>query len=101
MGPRYHQILTMVYKPPDNLPLMHQVILVGAHDHPGLFTRSELAKVLVGSKSARVDDYTHLPEFGRLADHSRKAITLEIDILLQQKHLALDASQKVIPGTLS
>ena len=98
MGPRYHQILTMAYIPPDNLPLMHQVILVSANDHPGLFTRSELAKLLVGSKSARIDDYSHLPEFGRLADYSRKTITFEIDILLQQKYLALDAYEKVVPG---
>jgi hypothetical protein len=80
---------------------MHQVILAGAHHHPGLFTRSELAKLLVGSKSARISDYTNLPEFGRLAGYSRKTITFEIDILLQQKYLALDAYEKVIPGTLS
>ena len=79
---------------------MHQVILAGAHHHPGRFTRSELAKLLVGSKSARISDYTNLPEFGRLAEYSRKAITFEIDIMLQQKYLATDVHNKVILGSL-
>jgi hypothetical protein len=91
----------MAYKPSYQLPSMHQVILAGAHQHPGLFTRSELAKLLVGSKSARISDYNKLPEFGRLAGYSRKAITFEIDILLQQNYLALNERMKVIPGALS
>jgi hypothetical protein len=91
----------MAYKPPDHLPSMHQFILSGAHQHPGLLTRSELAKLLVGSKSARISDYNKLPEFGRLAGTSRKAVTLEIDILLQQNYLALNERMKVIPGAIS
>ena len=79
----------MAYKPPDQLPIMHQAILVCVHNYPGRFTRSELAKVLVGSKSARISDFTNLPEYGRLAKNSRKTITFEIDILLQQNYLNL------------
>jgi len=91
----------MAYNPPDQLPSMHQVIVACANQHPGLFTRSELAKLLVGSKSAWISDYSNLPEFGRLAGYSRKAITFEIDILLQQNYLALNERKKVIPGALS
>jgi hypothetical protein len=88
----------MDYKPPDHLPSMHQVILATAHHHSGRFKRSELAKLLAGSKSVRISDSIDLPEFGRLAEFSRKAITFEIDILLQQKYLALDEHNKVILG---
>ena len=87
--------------PPDHLPSIHQVILAGAKQYPGHFTRSELAKLLAGSASPRFSDYNSLPEFGRLAEYSRKNITFEIDILLQQKYLALDERQKVIPGAIS
>ncbi len=80
---------------------MHQVIVACANQHPGLITRSELAKLLVGSKSGRISDYSNLPEFGRLAGYSRKAITFEIDILLQQKYLAFNGRKKVISGALS
>jgi hypothetical protein len=79
---------------------MHQVIVACANQYPGLFTRSELAKLLVGSKSARISDYSNLPEFGRLAGYSRKATIFEIDILLQQKYLAFNGRKKVIPGVL-
>jgi len=91
----------MVYKPPDQLPTLHQTILASAHNYQGRFTRSELAKVLSGSKSARISDLTNLPEYGRLAEHSRKTITFEIDILLQQNYLALNEHNKVTLGTLS
>ena len=91
----------MGYMPPDHLPQIHQLILASVHNHPGRFTRSELAKLLVGSKSTRVSDYSGLSEFGRLAGYNRKAITFEIDILLQQKYLVLDIGNKVILGALS
>ena len=91
----------MVYKLPDQLPTMHQTILAIVHNYQGCFTRSELAKVLVGSKSARISDLTDLPEYGRLAEHSRKTITFEIDILLQQNYLALDEHNKVTLSMLS
>jgi hypothetical protein len=83
---------------PSPLPSIHQVILAAVQRYPGNFTRSELAKLITGSLSSRFGDHRNLPEFGRLAGHSRKAITFEIDILLQQKYLALDGRQKVIPG---
>lgn len=85
----------------DQLPLTHQVILACVQDHKGLFTRSELAKILVGSDSTRISDWSGLAEFGRLADKSRKTVTFEIDILLQQKYLALDRYNNVIPAELS
>ncbi len=87
--------------PPDHLPSIHQVILAGAEQYPGRFTRSELAKLLAGSTSTRFSDYKNLPEFGRLVEYNRKEITFEIDILLQQKYLALDERQKVVPGVIS
>jgi hypothetical protein len=76
--------------------LLQQTILDGVRAEPGRFSRSELAKLLVGSKSTRIASLSEHPAFGRLAGHGRKAITIEIDILLQQNYLALDGGRKLI-----
>ncbi len=81
----------------DQLPPLHQLILETIAISPGQFTRSELAKLLVGSGSTRVAEFDDHPAFGRLAGYGRKAVTLEIDILLQQKYLDLDSIDRLIP----
>lgn len=83
------------------LPLtpLQQTILEVVQVEPGRFSRSELAKLLVGSKSTRWASLSEHPNYSRLAGHGRKAITFEIDILIQQNYLALDGGQKLIPSS--
>lgn len=80
----------------DDLTPNQQTILTCVSAQPGCYTRSELAKLLVGSRSSRAAELAEHPDFGRLAGHGRKEITFEIDTLLQQHFLALDRFQKVI-----
>jgi hypothetical protein len=89
----------MSNKQPFALPLtpLQQKILEVVREEPGRFSRSELAKLLVGSKSARLASLSEHPHYGRLAGHGRKAITFEIDIFIQQNYLALEGGQKLVP----
>jgi hypothetical protein len=41
------------------------------------------------------------PYYGLLADHGRKAITFEIDILLQQGFLVLDLKEQLVPPDIA
>jgi len=41
------------------------------------------------------------PYYGRLTDHGRKAITFEIDILLQQGFLVLDLKEGLVPAGIA
>ena len=78
-------------------PIQETILLVAGR-HPGRYSRSGLAKLLVGSASSRAAGLANDPDFGRLSDRGRKEITFEIDILIQQGFLALDHNQHVIPG---
>ena len=78
-------------------PAQETVLLV-ANRNASCYTRSGLAKLLVGSASSRAAGLANDPDFGRLSDRGRKEITFEIDILIQQGFLALDHNQHVIPG---
>lgn len=82
----------------DLLTPLQEAILSCAGRNPGQFTRSGLAKLLVGSGSSRVTGLTDDPDYGRLAEHGRKAVTFEIDILIQQGYLDLDQRQHVTMG---
>lgn len=84
--------------PAVQLSAIQQAILACAGDYPAQFTRSALAKLLAGSRSRRVGDLADNPYYGRLSDYSRKAITFEIDILLQQGFLALDLNERLVPA---
>jgi hypothetical protein len=72
-----------------------QAILDAVRKYPGRFTRSGLAKMLVGAKSWTGREY---PEYGRFAGYGRKAITFDIDALVQQGVLALNAHQYLVPA---
>ncbi|MCA9935853.1 MAG: hypothetical protein KC415_18085 [Anaerolineales bacterium] len=74
---------------------IQQTILDVVNSYPGQFSRSGLAKMLVGAKSWQEGGY---PEYGRLAGHGRKSITYDIDVLVQQGVLGLDGWQKLIPA---
>jgi len=76
---------------------IQKIILACVHDRPGQLTRSGLAKLLVGSSSARVAEFSDDPDFGRLAGRGRKTVTVDIDILLQQGHLALNGAGRLVP----
>ncbi|MFQ5420955.1 MAG: hypothetical protein ACE5EY_11415 [Anaerolineae bacterium] len=78
--------------PSDQLTPLQQTLLDVVRKYPGRFSRSGLAKMLVGARSWQGREY---PEFGRLAGYGRKQITGEIDSLLQQKFLAEDGRQKI------
>lgn len=73
-----------------------QIILEVVSKHPGQFTRSGLAKMLVGAKSWQDADF---PDYGRFSSHRRKDITYQIDILLQQGFLTLDGQAQLIPSS--
>jgi len=81
-----------------HLTPVQETILLAAGRNPGRYTRSGLAKLLAGSTSSRAASLSADPGYGSLADHGRKAITFEIDILIQQGFLTLDLHQNVIPG---
>ena len=82
----------------DPITSVQETILFVAGRNPGRYSRSGLAKLLAGSGSSRAAALKDDPDFGRLADHGRKTITFEIDILLQQGYLDLDHNQHIIPG---
>jgi len=84
-------------RPPiGQLTPVQQAILACTRDNPGRFSRSELAKLLVGSRSSRAGALADHPDFGRLAGYGRKAVTVDIDILLQQGYLVLDHGGRMV-----
>lgn len=87
--------------PLNQLSPNQQIILACVETAPGEFNRSALAKILVGSQSSRVLGYADQPCFGALADYGRKAVTFEIDILIQQGLLNLDPFGRLIPPDLT
>lgn len=81
---------------PTRFTVVEQHILHCVRQNPNQFSRSELAKLLVGSRSSRIADETDNQFYGRLADRSRKSVLAEIDSLIQQGFLALDEHRNVI-----
>ena len=80
------------------LTSLQETILLVANRNRGRYSRSGLAKLLVGTGSARAAGLSDDPDYGCLAGHGRKAITFEIDILIQQGFLTLDQRQYVVLG---
>lgn len=87
--------------PTDQLSTIQLAILACTDDYPAQFSRSALAKLLAGSRSTRVGAQVDNPYYGRLSDHGRKAITFEIDILLQQGFLELDLEERLVPAGIA
>lgn len=83
----------MSQQPPGQLTSLQRAILDIVRQHPGRFSRSGLAKMLVGAKSWQDTDF---PEYGRFAGHGRKEITFDIDILLQQGYLVQDVQNHLL-----
>jgi len=63
---------------------LQQAILDIVSQYPGQFTRSGVAKMLVGAKSWQDSSY---PDYGRFAEYTRKELTYQIEILMQQGYL--------------
>lgn len=80
---------------PELTPLQH-TILACVGRLSGQLPRSGMAKVLAGTRSARLAAYRSADDFGRLARLDRKTILYQIDILLQQGFLATDAYGNLI-----
>ncbi|HFQ94727.1 MAG TPA: hypothetical protein ENK32_11995 [Anaerolineae bacterium] len=81
----------------EQLSSLQRTLLDIVRKYPGRFSRSGLAKMLVGAKSWQDREY---PEYGRFSDRGRKEITWQIDSLVQQSYLRLDGRNRLAP-TLS
>jgi len=88
----------MPHFPADQLSPWQQTILDVVGRYPGRFTRSGLAKMLVGAKSWQDTSYA---EYGHFATQRRKDVDYLVDILLQQEHIQLDGNNRLIPVTPS
>lgn len=82
----------MTQLPPEQLSLLQRALLNIARKYPGRFSRSGLAKMLVGAKSWQDRKY---PEYGRFSSRGRKEITWQIDSLVQQSYLRLDGRNRL------
>lgn len=79
-----------------HLTSLQQTILDVVRKYPGQFSRSGLAKMLVGARSWQNKDF---PEYGRLAKYRRKDIGYQVEILLQQAYLQLNGHEHLIPAS--
>lgn len=84
--------------PSAHLTPLQQTILDVVRRHPGHFSPSGLAKMLVGAKSWQDKDF---PEYGRLSKYRRKDVGYQVEILLQQGHLQLDHQNYLVPAPSS
>jgi len=73
-------------------------ILACVRSLPGQLPRSGVAKLLVGSESARVEEFRGHPLFGALSGRTREAVLGEVDRLIEAGVLAVDEHGKVIAG---
>ena len=79
----------------NQLTALQQILLDIVRKYPGRFSRSGLAKMLVGAKSWQGREY---PEYGRFSSRGRKEITWQIDSLVQQPYLRLDGRNRLAPA---
>ena len=73
---------------------VQQAVLDVVGKYPGRFSRSGLAKMLVGAKSWQD---TSFPEYGRFSQHRRKDVGYQVEVMLQQGQLQLDGRDCLIP----
>jgi hypothetical protein len=77
----------------DQLTPLQQAILKVVSKYPCRFSRSGLAKMLVGAKSWQDTDFL---EYGRFSAYRRKDILFQVDVLLQQGHMEQDDCEHLI-----
>ena len=75
-----------------------QTILEVVTNSPAQFNRSELAKLLAGTRSKRLEQLSTHSNYRKLASQSRKSVTMDIDILLQQRVLERDGYGRITVG---
>ena len=80
------------------LEYIHRLIVACVRDNPGRLSRSELAKLLAGSRALEMKKWARNKWNGRLHGMTRKFVTVDVDILLQQGYLALDSHERVLLG---
>ena len=80
----------------DELTGVHQIILACVKSLPGQLPRSGVAKLLVGSSAGQTTRFKTHPCYGQLANHTRKAITREVDSLIERGYLTLDGSKVTV-----
>lgn len=73
---------------------VQQAILDVVSKYPGRFSRSGLAKMLVGAKSWQDTSFS---EYGRFSPYRRKDMSYQVEIMLQQGQLQLDGRDCLIP----
>lgn len=95
-------------KSSSDLAYIQRIIVACVRDNPGRLNRSELAKLLVGSRAStmekwegnRWNGYFGKAQYGRLHGMTRKSVTEDVDILIQQGYLALDSHELVVLGEM-
>lgn len=75
---------------------VQRIIIECVRSLPGKIPRSGVAKLLVGSKSVRIEQYSSNPFYNRLAGKRRSEILAVVDTLLQAEVLAQDESKRLI-----
>ena len=81
-----------------DLAYIQRILVTCVRDNPGRLNRSELAKLLVGSRALEMKKWAGNKWNGRLRGMIRKSVTVDVDILLQQGYLALDSREMVVLG---
>jgi len=84
-----------------DLVYIQRIIVACVRDNSGRLNRSELAKLLVGSRALEMAKWEGNRWNGRLRGMTRKSVTGDIDILLQQGYLALDSHQLMVLGDMA
>ena len=82
----------------DELTDIHQLILACVKSLPGQLARSGVAKLLAGSSARQMTRLKTHSHYGQLANHTRKAITREVDSLIERGYLTVDG-RKVTVGS--
>lgn len=72
------------------LSYVQQTVLDCVREFEGKLQRSEVAKLLAGSDSVRVEAWRGSGFFGRLSRLSRRSLLHHVDVLLQQQYLDQD-----------
>ena len=83
-----------------DLAYIQRLIVACVRDNPGRLNRSELAKLLAGSRALEMKKWEGNRWNGRLHGLTRKSVTEDVDILLQQGYLALDYREMVVLGEM-
>ena len=79
-----------------DLAYIQRLIVACVRDNPGRLNRTELAKLLAGSQALEMKKWAGNRWNGRLHGLTRKSITEDVDILLQQGYLTLDSREQAV-----